>query len=112
MNTEEEYVEACKGFLADRPGLQLLRGQGYLEACFPGIGPKKEALDKVSTEIPIVIQAETLHSLWANSKAIELAGITKDTPDPKNGRIERKEDGTPSGCFRETAQDLILDSLP
>ena len=112
MNTEEEYVEACKGFLADRPGLRLLRGQGYLEACFPGIGPKKEALDKVSTEIPIVIQAETLHSLWANSKAIELAGITKDTPDPKNGRIERKEDGTPSGCFRETAQDLILDSLP
>lgn len=112
MNTEEEYVAACQAFLRARPDLKSLKGQGYLEACFPGIGPKKEALDRVSRDIPIVLQAETLHSLWANSKAIELAGVTKDTPDPKNGRIERQPDGTPSGCFRETAQDLILDSLP
>ena len=112
MNTEAEYVEACRNFIAARPGIKLLRGQGYLEACFPGEGPHKEALDKASTEIPIVVQAETLHSLWANSKAIELAGITKATPDPKNGRIERAADGTPSGCFRETAQDLILNALP
>lgn len=112
MNTEAEYVEACRRFIDDRPGLKVLRGQGYLEACFPGIGPLKEALDKASTDIPIVVQAETLHSLWANSKAIELAGVTKATPDPKNGRIERADDGTPSGCFRETAQDLILNALP
>ncbi|WP_337487770.1 amidohydrolase [Phascolarctobacterium faecium] len=112
MNTEAEYVETCRNFIAARPGIKLLRGQGYLEACFPGEGPHKEALDKASTEIPIVVQAETLHSLWANSKAIELAGITKATPDPKNGRIERAADGTPSGCFRETAQDLILNALP
>lgn len=112
MNTEAEYVESCRNFIAARPGIKLLRGQGYLEACFPGEGPHKEALDKASTEIPIVVQAETLHSLWANSKAIELAGITKATPDPKNGRIERAADGTPSGCFRETAQDLILNALP
>ncbi|WP_177561089.1 amidohydrolase [uncultured Phascolarctobacterium sp.] len=112
MNTESEYVEACRSFIAERPELKVLRGQGYLEACFPGAGPLKEALDKASTEIPIVVQAETLHSLWANSKAIELAGITEATPDPKNGRIERAADGTPSGCFRETAQDLILNALP
>ena len=62
MNTEAEYVEACRNFIAARPGIKLLRGQGYLEACFPGEGPHKEALDKASTEIPIVVQAETLHS--------------------------------------------------
>lgn len=112
MNTEEEYETACRNFLNTHTNLKILRGQGYLEACFPGIGPKKKALDCVSTEIPIVLQAETLHSLWANSKAIELAGITRETLDPKNGRIEREPDGTPSGCFRETAQDLILNSLP
>lgn len=112
MNTEAEYVEACRSFIEGRPGLKVLRGQGYLEACFPGTGPVKEALDRASSKIPIVVQAETLHSLWANSKAIELAGINKATPDPKNGRIERAADGTPSGCFRETAQDLILNALP
>ncbi len=112
MNTEEEYVEACKKYLEENPETKVLRGQGYLEACFPGIGPCRRALDKVSTEIPIVVQAETLHSLWANTKAIELAGITAETPDPQNGRIEREEDGSPYGCFRESAQDLILDSLP
>jgi len=111
-NTEDEYVAACKAYIEQRPGLKTLRGQGYLEACFPGIGPKREALDNASSEIPIVVQAETLHSLWANSAAIRLAGITKETPDPKNGRIERHPDGEPSGCFRETAQDLILDALP
>ena len=111
LDTEADYVAAMKQFLAERPGLQALRGQGYLEAVFPGIGPRKEALDEVSTEIPIVVQAETLHSLWCNSKAIELAGVTQDTPDPENGRIERNPDGSAHGCFRETAQDLILDAV-
>lgn len=111
-NTEEEYVEACRAYLAERPGLEMLRGQGYLEACFPGVGPNRAALDRASTDIPIVLQAETLHSLWANSKAIELAGITSETPDPANGKIEHAEDGSPSGCFREAAQNLILDALP
>lgn len=110
-DTEADYVAAMKQFLAERPGLQALRGQGYLEAVFPGIGPRKEALDAVSTEIPIVVQAETLHSLWCNSKAIELAGVTPETPDPENGRIERNPDGSAHGCFRESAQDLILDAV-
>ena len=112
MDTEEEYVAAMKKYVAEHPDLAALRGQGYLEAVFPGVGPRKEALDEVSTEIPIVVQAETLHSLWCNSKAIELAGITPDTPNPPLGRIEHNPDGSVHGCFREGAQDLILDSLP
>lgn len=111
MDTEADYVAAMKKFLQDKPGLHALQGQGYLEAVFPGVGPRKEALDEVSTEIPIVVQAETLHSLWCNSKAIEMAGITPDTPDPENGRIEHNEDGSVRGCFREAAQDLILDAV-
>ena len=111
-NTEEQYVGACKKYIEDHPGLKALRGQGYLEALFPGVGPSRHAMDKASSEIPIVVQAETLHSLWCNTAAIELAGITAETPDPENGRIEHDPDGSPSGCFRESAQDLILDALP
>lgn len=111
MDTEEAYVAAMKKYVEAHPGLTVLRGQGYLEAVFPGVGPRKEALDEVSTEIPIVVQAETLHSLWCNSKAIEVAGITEATPNPENGRIERNADGSIHGCFRESAQDLILDAV-
>lgn len=111
-NTTEEYVNACRAYLNEHPGLTALRGQGYLEACFPGVGPNRADLDLVSTEIPIVLQAETLHSLWANTAAIKLAGVTADTPDPANGKIEHGEAGEPSGCFRESAQDLILNALP
>lgn len=111
-NTTDEYVNACLAYLAEHPGLTMLRGQGYLEACFPGVGPNRYDLDRVSTDIPIVLQAETLHSLWANSAAIELAGVTANTADPANGKIEHSEDGEPSGCFREAAQNLILDALP
>ena len=112
MHTEEEYVEACKAYLRDHPDTKVLRGQGYLEACFPGKGPRREALDEVSREIPIVLLPETLHSLWANTKAIEMAGVTDETPNPEGGMIERDEAGHASGCFRELAQHVILDAIP
>ncbi len=112
MNTAADYAAACARFLRENPQTKCLRGQGYLEACFPGRGPDRRVLDAVSRDIPIVLLAETLHSLWANTKAIEFAGITADTPDPKNGHIERDDSGVPSGCFRESAQKLILNALP
>ncbi|WP_418791877.1 amidohydrolase [Phosphitispora sp. TUW77] len=112
INTLEDYISALKEFLKEHPDFPAIRGNGWLEAVFPGTGPKKEDLDKVSTEIPIVCTSETLHSVWANSKALEMAGITKDTPDPKNGKIHRNEDGSPSGCLRESAQDLVFNVLP
>jgi predicted amidohydrolase YtcJ len=109
---EAEYVEACRRYIQAHPGIKALRGQGYLEATFPGAGPRRQAMDAASADIPIVLQAETLHSVWANTAAIRMAGITRDTPDPENGRIERGPDGEPSGCFRESAQNLMLDALP
>ena len=112
LNTVEDYIAALKDFLKAHPDFPAIRGNGWLEAVFPGSGPKKEDLDKVSTEIPIVCTSETLHSVWANSKTLEMAGITKDTPDPVDGIIHRNEDGSPSGCLRESAQDLVFNVLP
>lgn len=112
MNTPEAYLEAIGRKIATCPGASFIRGGGFLEAVFPDCGPDKSLLDSLSRKIPIAIASETYHSLWVNSKALEMAGISAQTPDPQNGRIERDELGNPSGCLRETAQDLVLKLLP
>lgn len=64
-------------------------------------------LDLVSTEHPVIVDHVTSHFMYVNSKALEIAGITKDTPDPQGGRIQRGEDGGPNGILEENATDLI-----
>ena len=112
MNTADSYVAAIRKKLNSRPDAKFLRGGGFMEATFPSVGPHKSLLDAITTEIPIAIASETYHSIWVNSKALEMANISAETPDPENGHIERNADGSPSGCLRETAQALVLDLLP
>ncbi|QCR35604.1 amidohydrolase [Nissabacter sp. SGAir0207] len=112
LQSAEACLAAIQQKLVSRPDAPFLRGGGFLEALFPDTGPRKEWLDALSSEMPIAIAADTYHSLWVNSAALALAGITAETPDPHNGRIERDADGSPSGCLRETAQALVLDRLP
>ncbi|MES2498837.1 MAG: amidohydrolase [Pseudomonadota bacterium] len=69
-------------------------------------------LDKVAPNSPVLLSDEAHHSLWANSKAIEAAGITRDTRDPAGGIIERDAKGEPNGLFRETASDLVEKAMP
>ncbi len=52
------------------------------------------------------------HDAWVNTKALELAGITRDTPDPAHGRIARDADGTPLGTLHEGAMDLVGSLAP
>lgn len=69
-------------------------------------------LDKVAPNNPVLLSDEAHHSLWANSKAIQAAGITRATQDPAGGIIERDAKGEPNGLFRENASDLIEKSMP
>jgi predicted amidohydrolase YtcJ len=69
--------------------------------------PFHEALSKVSPQNPVLLTHASGHSCLANAKAMELAKITKKTPDPKGGEIVRDANGNPIGAFRETAQGLV-----
>lgn len=69
--------------------------------------PTKESIDHVLPDRPVLLFDTELHAAWANSCAMAEAGVTKDTPDPPFGKIERDEDGNPSGYFYETALTLI-----
>lgn len=69
--------------------------------------PCHESLSKVSPDNPVWLSHASGHASYANAKAMEMAGITKETPDPPGGEIVRDPDGNPIGVFRETAQGLV-----
>ena len=71
----------------------------------------RQDLDRVSTR-PIYVQGSDFHNAWVNSKALELAGITKDTPDPGDGAFVREPDGTPSGLVKDSAQFIVSGAIP
>jgi predicted amidohydrolase YtcJ len=69
-------------------------------------------LDAASPNNPVVLTQTTGHYVVANSAALRLAGITKDTRDPPAGTIDRNPDGTPTGLLRESAADLVWSRVP
>jgi predicted amidohydrolase YtcJ len=73
---------------------------------------RKEDLDRVSTEHPVRVDHRGGHTSWYNSKAFELAGITRDSPDPEFGSFVRDEEGNLTGQVAEDANDLFEDIAP
>lgn len=86
---------------------------GQWQAVSMGSTPiTKETLDKVSPDNPVVLFDISGHSTWANSRALALAGIAKNTANPEGGIIERDANGEPTGVLRETARDMVLRLIP
>ncbi|MFQ5606808.1 MAG: amidohydrolase [Candidatus Zixiibacteriota bacterium] len=83
---------------------EWLSGGGLqVELWAPANWPTAAQLDSVTGERPAALYSHDQHSLWVNSEALRLAGITRHTPDPPGGRIERNPDGSPTGILRENA---------
>jgi predicted amidohydrolase YtcJ len=89
-----------------------LEGHAFDLGLFGQDGPHKSLLDAIDTGRPIILWGSDGHNAWANSRALDLAGITAETVDPALGVIERDPDGSPSGTLRETAQELVREKLP
>ncbi|MEU7872364.1 amidohydrolase [Dactylosporangium sp. NPDC049140] len=103
------YLAAVAAYPADRP---WVTGGGWSMSAFPGGLPRREDLDAVAPDRPVFLPNRDHHSAWVNSAALRAAGIDAGTPDPRNGRIERSADGTPSGVLHEAAMDLVTPLLP
>lgn len=109
----EEYCKIIADFVAEHPEKTVYVGAGYMRSVFDEVGPRKEDLDKIVPDKPVVLQGIDGHSVWVNSKAMELAGITKDTKDPEGGIIQRDPvTGEPSGLLMETAMNLVENLKP
>lgn len=113
IRTTSEYQNVLKDFLAKHPDEAYIRGRGWSNTVFPKIGADKKIIDAVIPDIPVRISSEDGHSVWVNSKTLELAGINTLTPDPEDGIIERYP-GTlePAGTLRESAADLVSGIFP
>jgi predicted amidohydrolase YtcJ len=113
LSSREEYLDAVRRFAEAHPEKEAIRGSGWSNALFPVTGPKKEDLDAIVSDRPVQLTSGDAHSSWVNSKALEMAGITRDTPDPVGGIIERDpSSGEPSGTLRESASGLVSRVLP
>ena len=105
-----DSIRACA---AARPDAPWVRGAGWELTAFPGANPSKGLLDSLVPDRPALFDAADGHSAWANSRALALAGISRDTPDPPDGRIEREpRTGEPSGTLRENAVARVSRLLP
>ena len=110
----DEIVSMVQALAGDAPTGELIRGRGWHqekwdrvpEGAVDGL-PNHRSLSRVSPNNPVVLRHASGHASFANAKAMEMSGITRDTPDPPGGQIVRGADGNPIGAFRETAQGLL-----
>ena len=109
----EKIVAAVSEFAVANPQAPWIIGGAYESSLIEGGDFDSHWLDAVVSDRPVVLHAVDHHTIWVNSKALEIAGITAHTKDPDGGRISRRDDGAPKGTLREPAAiSLILDKAP
>ena len=108
----EEYEGIIAEYVAARPDEEWILGGGWSMDIFPGGNPTKDLLDRLVPDRPVYLPSRDGHSVWVNSKALEIAGVTKDTLDPADGWIVRDADGAPAGTLHEGASELVNKHVP
>jgi predicted amidohydrolase YtcJ len=108
----DEIQRAIAAYADDRSDDDWVVGRGWFYSAFPGGLPTRQQLDAVVADRPAYFACFDAHTGWANTRALELAGIAADTPDPPAGEIVRDAAGTPSGALLERATELIESLLP
>jgi predicted amidohydrolase YtcJ len=109
-----DIQKLLRNYDAQHSGDSWVLGRGWNYAIFaPDTLPHREALDELFPNRPVFLVAYDGHTGWANSKALSLAGITKETPNPLNGIIVHDEKtGEPTGALKESAQHLVSNIIP
>ena len=112
LHTRDDYVRAVRSYAEAHPDREWILGGGWSMDVFPGGTPTKDLLDAVVPDRIVFLPNRDGHSAWVNSRALEVAGVTAATLDPADGRIERRQDGEPSGALHEGAADLVGGHAP
>jgi predicted amidohydrolase YtcJ len=107
-----DYLGIVGTYSAAHPDAPWIQGGGWSMPAFPHGLPTAADLDAVVGSRPVFLPNRDHHSAWVSSRALELAGITADTPDPPDGRIERDASGQPTGALHEGAMGLVESLLP
>ena len=107
-----QVIAAVKKCASSRAKGEWILGGQWDASSFGKEPLHRRLLDQVAPDNPVVLTDISLHSMWLNSKALQLAGITAKTPDPDGGVIERDAKGEPTGIVRETARVIVRRAIP
>jgi predicted amidohydrolase YtcJ len=108
----DEALGRISAYAAAHPDNEWIAGSGWRMEWFDHGTPSRELLDQVTAGRPAYLTNRDGHGAWASSRALELAGIDAQTPDPPDGRIERNQDGSPQGTLHEGAATLVGRHVP
>jgi predicted amidohydrolase YtcJ len=109
----ERWYEQIAAYAKKKPDDKILFGYGFLASAFGPEGPTKEMLDKVVSDRPVFLMDEGFHGAWANTKALALLNITKDTADLEPGfsYYKRDQQGNPTGYLLEATATKGMENL-
>jgi predicted amidohydrolase YtcJ len=112
INGRQNYLDAVARYAAANPDEPWIVGGGWAMEYFPGGRPTKDDLDAIVPNRPVFLFNRDVHGAWANSRALEIGGITRDTPDPADGWIERDpRTGEATGTLHEGAAYSFSDKV-
>lgn len=110
-NAADAYAAIAR-YITEHPDEPWVVGGGWSQSWFERGCPDARSLDSVLADRPALLTNADGHGAWANTRALEIAGITAATPDPVDGRIERLPDGKPQGTLHEGAKQLVQRHAP
>ena len=102
-------MKAC---VAEKQPGQWIQGGNWVAASFAAGEQTRATLEAVAPANPVLLNDEAHHSVWVNSRTLQRAGVTRRTPDPEGGIIERDAAGEPTGLLRENATKLVERIIP
>ena len=112
-SSEQEAVQRVAAFSQAHPQLSWITGRGWNQVLWPTQEfPSLSLLDEAVHDKPVWLSRVDGHAGWANSKALALAGITRDTLDPAGGEILRDAKGNPTGVLIDNAMTLLEQHIP
>lgn len=114
--TKEEYLERIKEHVTQNPTKEIYSGAPFMLNAYmlpdgSNPGPRKEDLDAISADKPIIVYDVSHHSIWTNSAGLAIGGITRDTESPVGGVIAKDENGEPSGYLTDAAMTLVTSKI-
>lgn len=113
IQSAKKTAQKVYQYAQQNPDLAWITGRGWNQVLWPDKQfPTVESLDEYIKNKPVWLERVDGHAGWANSKALELAGITRDSIDPPGGKILRDSEGNPNGVLIDNAMEMVIDKLP